>query len=436
MGLAMDSALKLATSKADSLVEMIAAEPWTNIFFITLPIWLPVIALSLFCLTRSVLLKALASCGPGVRRVWLAYGAAYTVLYFLPATRLRRWLAKIPGLEPWLPTVPSAAAAPPSEITPVGIQAEASPTKPLEGREWILSDAELARFKQRIEGGKEEGVQWEEISNRSTGQVTSISWRHILPDNNTEYLTRSVFQKGRADDMFAFYGDDDNRLDWDKMYTRGDILEVDPATGADCVSWVRDFPAFITQRDYVFGRRSWTEGNKYWTVTKGCTHPARPARDDKPKRVDNYYSAWRIRPVAGITGEMDAVEVIFFHFEDFKIQQDCARLAIRMGLWGVLQNLAKGFYKYSAKRAQQREAGVEPPLPVFGPYKPARSENQVATEEGDSFEIDSRKRRSSKKAKVAAKLAKATVGFVFAAVAGKTMRGAHRRAQKLRSKAS
>lgn len=350
-----------APSGAVSVSDVLADEPLRNVLFFTLPIWLPMIALCVYALCRSVIFKTFLTFVAHSKRILLAYGAAYTVLYFLPDGTLRRLLLKIPGFSNILPNTRHGENAAP-QLAP--------DSKPAVGEKatWMLDDSDLARFKQRVEGGKEEGVVWEEISNRETEKVKSISWQHICPNGCTEYLTRSIFEDARAEDMFAFYADDDFRLKWDRMYNSGEILEVDHSTGSDAVRWVRDYPAWCSQRDYVFGRRNWTEGSKYWTVTKAATHASRPPTN-KPKRVDDYFSAWRIRQVRGRDGQMSAVEVIFMHYEDFKIQQHIARLGIRMGLWGVLQNLSKGFYEHAAIRAKARAAGEEPWIPSSTPYE-------------------------------------------------------------------
>ena len=72
-------------------------------------------------------------------------------------------------------------------------------------------------------------------------------------------------------------------------------LDVDSATGTECVWWKRNLPC-CGMRDYVFGRRTWREGEERYTISKGSTHPRKPRGANGVIRVDPYYSSWRIRP--------------------------------------------------------------------------------------------------------------------------------------------
>ena len=136
------------------------------------------------------------------------------------------------------------------------------------------------------------------------------------------------------------------------------MVEVDPKTGAEVVRWVRRFPLMCKQRDYVFSRRSWVDGcvaaaravplrsrlmprgcdtcsDTYFTVSRSCEHAACPPVSGV-RRVDEFYSSWRMRPVPGRNGGV-ACEVVLQHFEEMGIQHDLAKLAIRRGMWCVRQ---------------------------------------------------------------------------------------------------
>ena len=62
-------------------------------------------------------------------------------------------------------------------------------------------------------------------------------------------------------------------------------------------------------------------------------HDAVPPRA-RCRRVDEFYSSWRMRPVKGRDGGI-ATEVVLQHFEEMGIQHDLAKLAVRRGMWCV-----------------------------------------------------------------------------------------------------
>jgi len=353
--------------EGSALTEMLAAEPWINTILVTLPIWLPVVAFCVIGCWRGLFLRSIVPGGFGLRRAWLAYGAAYTVLRILPEGKVRTFLSKLPHASNWLPPVRStrvnAVNNGTEEITPV-FQSQPTSAAADDGRNWVLHEDDLTHFKNRVENGKEKNVVWETIRSDKNDKVQQNTWRHVLPYGGTEYITLSILENANADELFAFYCCDETRTKWDKMLTGYTHLDHDPVSGSDCVSWVRDFPAnVVSRRDYVFGRRSWIEGDTFWTVCKNATHEDLPA-SSKPKRIDGFYSAWRIRQVLGKDGKMSACETLFMHWEEFGIQQDIARFAIRQGLWSMIKNLAVGFKNFRQKREMERAAGHEVFMPV------------------------------------------------------------------------
>ena len=100
------------------------------------------------------------------------------------------------------------------------------------------------------------------------------AWRHVLPYGGTEYLSRTVFENATVEEMCDFFNDDDVRASWDRLLFRHRVLERDDRTGAECVFWERALPV-ISNRDYVFTRRTWKDRETYWAITKGCVHSRR-----------------------------------------------------------------------------------------------------------------------------------------------------------------
>ena len=135
----------------------------------------------------------------------------------------------------------------------------------------------------------------------------------------------------------------------------------DERTGAECVFWERALPV-ISNRDYVFSRRTWKETTSdgqtvYWAINKGCTHSQTP-ETPKVKRVDPYFSSWRMRAVPGKDGRLTSAECLLSHFEEQHVNQDVARFAVKCGMWGVVKNMDGGFRKFQRERAAAATAAA------------------------------------------------------------------------------
>ena len=105
--------------------------------------------------------------------------------------------------------------------------------------------------------------EWQEMmrkEDKETGS-TYVAWRHILPYGGTEYLSKSTFQNCTPEELCDFFNSDQTRKAWDPLLIKSEIIERDVNTGADLVYWERKLPV-ISNRDYVFSRRTWTEKQK------------------------------------------------------------------------------------------------------------------------------------------------------------------------------
>ncbi|KAJ0818325.1 putative START domain-containing protein [Helianthus annuus] len=150
---------------------------------------------------------------------------------------------------------------------------------------------------------------------RSTSNMACQAWRYE-PEVNVDidcrlrmsifirfrngpvvYRSRTVFEDATPELVRDFFWDDEFRPKWDPMLTYVKILEECPRTGTMIVNWVKKFPFFCSDREYVIGRRIWEActGKTYYCVTKGVQYPG-VRRRDKPRRVDRYFSSWVIRP--------------------------------------------------------------------------------------------------------------------------------------------
>lgn len=63
---------------------------------------------------------------------------------------------------------------------------------------------------------------------------------------------------------------------------------------AQVVRWVRSFPfAFLTDREYVLGRRVFRVNDSLYGITKSVEHPSAPI--NSIIRIQHYHSMWRCR---------------------------------------------------------------------------------------------------------------------------------------------
>jgi len=141
----------------------------------------------------------------------------------------------------------------------------------------------------------------------------SLSWCNRRQDGNAEYLSVTVFEGASPQELFEFFNDDSHRLSWDDMFAGFECLEIDAKTGAEVMRWIRRFPLMCSPRDYVFSRRSWKDGDDLYTLSHACSYAACPPRA-RCRRVEQFFSNWRIRLVTGRSGGI-ATEVVLLHME-------------------------------------------------------------------------------------------------------------------------
>ena len=220
---------------------------------------------------------------------------------------------------------------------------------------------DFREFRERMAGmperlpALESGGEWHEMMHKSMEGMSYRAWRHVLPYGGTEYLSRTFFENSTVEEMCDFFNSDEVRASWDRLLYRHRVLERDERTGAEAVFWERALPV-ISNRDYVFSRRTWKDGETYWAITKGCQHAGTPETPSL-KRVDPYFSSWRMRALRGRDGKMGS-ECILSHFEEQHVNQDVARFAVKCGMWGVVKNMDGGFRKFQRERRARATASA------------------------------------------------------------------------------
>ncbi|PKI75020.1 hypothetical protein CRG98_004588 [Punica granatum] len=196
------------------------------------------------------------------------------------------------------------------------------------------------------------------MMDRSTATMSYQAWRRDPETGPPQYRSRTVFEDASPELVRDFFWDDDFRLKWDNMLLSASTLEECPTTGTMVVQWVRKFPFFCSDREYIIGRRIWESGRAYYCVTKGVPCSTVPRRN-KPRRVDLYYSSWCIRAVESKRGDgqLTSCEVLLFHHEDMGIPWEIAKLGVRQGMWGAVKKIEPGLRSYQKERAS-REAAI------------------------------------------------------------------------------
>nr|GMD80284.1 stAR-related lipid transfer protein 7, mitochondrial-like [Ipomoea batatas] len=201
--------------------------------------------------------------------------------------------------------------------------------------------------------GKDGEMAWQSMMERSTSNMTYQAWRHEAENGPPGLLLRSktVFEDATPELVRDFFWDDEFRPKWDPMLAYFKILQECSHNGFMIVHWIKKFPFFCSDREYIIGKRIWESGRAYYCVTKSVPYPALSKRD-KPRRVDVYFSSWVIRPVESQKrdGQFSACEVTLTHYEDMGIPKDVAKLGVRHGMWGTVKKLHAGFRAYQNMR--------------------------------------------------------------------------------------
>ncbi|KAJ6376700.1 hypothetical protein OIU76_025783 [Salix suchowensis] len=132
---------------------------------------------------------------------------------------------------------------------------------------------------------KDGGPAWIQMMDRSTPTMNYQAWRRDPETGPPQYRSRTVFEDATPEMVRDFFWDDEFRAKWDDMLVHAETLEECPTRGTMVVQWVRKFPFFCSDREYIIGRRIWESGRLYYCVTKGVPCSSVPRRN-KPRRVD------------------------------------------------------------------------------------------------------------------------------------------------------
>ncbi|XP_073283603.1 uncharacterized protein [Primulina huaijiensis] len=218
------------------------------------------------------------------------------------------------------------------------------------GKSSIMNWDDCKHFHNLVEE-KDGGPAWIQMMNRSTLSMSYQAWRRDPENGPPQYRSRTIYEDATPEMLRDFFWDDEFRSKWDDMLIHYETLDECPTTGTMHVQWVRKFPFFCSDREYIIGRRIWQSGNAYYCVTKGVPSSSVP-RLSKPRRVDLYYSSWCIRAAESKRdGRTTACEILLFHHEDMGIPWEIAKLGVRQGMWGAVKKIEPGLRAYQKHRA-------------------------------------------------------------------------------------
>ncbi|KAJ3674702.1 hypothetical protein LUZ60_005318 [Juncus effusus] len=211
----------------------------------------------------------------------------------------------------------------------------------------IVTEKDLEHLLHLLDGKVGESA-WQNQMERTTPNMLYQAWRYEPEDGPIVFKSRTVFEDATPELVKDFFWDDSFRLKWDAMLAHFNILEEFPRNGTMIVKWIKKFPFFCSDREYIIARRIWEQGKTFYCVTKGVPYPSLPKRE-KPRRVELYFSSWRIRPVESRKkdGQLSsACEVTLVHYEDMGIPKDVAKLGVRHGMWPAVKKLHSGLRSY------------------------------------------------------------------------------------------
>ncbi|CAL5392572.1 unnamed protein product [Camellia sinensis] len=292
--------------------------------------------------------------GFGARRLWFAFTALSA--FSVGRTLWSRFRGK--GKESAAAAAASGSDSP-AIVSVDGSGGDIEPSNATSLIEDVVTEKDVEHLLNLLES-KDGEMGWQNLMERSTSNMAYQAWRHE-PERHTKmrtgpvvYRSRTVFEDATPELVRDFFWDDEFRPKWDPMLAHFKILEECPSTGTMIVHWIKKFPFFCSDREYIIGRRIWEDGKTYYCVTKGVPYPALQ-RSDKPRRVDLYFSSWVIKPVQSRRGDgqMTACEVTLVHYEDMGIPKDVAKLGVRHGMWGTVKKLHSGFRAYQQARKSE-----------------------------------------------------------------------------------
>ncbi|GLT78676.1 hypothetical protein SLA2020_502040 [Shorea laevis] len=291
--------------------------------------------------------------GFGARRLWLAFTAlsAFSVCRTIWSNFRERGKKSAAVASASASAGQSPPPSPPSRsLSEVASDAISISTTAEQREQDIVKEHDLQHLFRLLEGRDGE-MDWQTMMERSTPNMAYQAWRHEPETGPPILRSRTVFEDATPELVRDFFWDDEFRPKWDPMLAYCRILEEYTNTGTMIIHWIKKFPFFCSDREYIIGRKIWEAGKTYYCVTKSVPYPGLNKRD-KPRRVELYFSSWVIRALESQKGDgqLSACEVTLVHYEDMGIPKDVAKLGLRHGMWGAVKKLHSGMRAYQNAR--------------------------------------------------------------------------------------
>ncbi|KAM0873122.1 hypothetical protein ACQ4PT_038306 [Festuca glaucescens] len=195
-----------------------------------------------------------------------------------------------------------------------------------EGKHDSITEKDLDHLVQLLDDKESGHTAWQHLMERTTYNMTYKAWRHEPEVGPIMHCSQTIFEDATPELVRDFFWDDDFRLKWDPMLVCFKTLDEFPQNGTTIIHWIKKFPFFCSDREYIFGRRIWESGKAYYCVTKS------PKQDGQ-------------QPMA--------CEVTLVHYEDMGIPKDVAKVGVRHGMWGAVKKLQSGFRAYQLMRKSE-----------------------------------------------------------------------------------
>ncbi|GJN18872.1 hypothetical protein PR202_gb06082 [Eleusine coracana subsp. coracana] len=240
--------------------------------------------------------------------------------------------APFASVEFWKVQLPARLRAPLSYATAMATQekqyeAAVQGSSEMANEELAVGKDDLVNLWRLVEG-RDGGPAWIKMMEKELPTFTYQAWRRDAQNGPPQYQSSTIFENATPEEVRDFFGDDEFRMSnkWDDMLIYHKTLEECHTTGTMKVHWVRKFPFFCSDREYIIARRIWKLGGAYYCVTK-----------------------------------------------DMGIPYEIAKLGIRQGMWGCVKRIEPGLRAYQKVRA----AGE--------PLSPSAMMAQINTKVGDNF---------------------------------------------------
>lgn len=325
--------------------------------------------------------------GLGARRLWLAFTA------FSAFSVCRKLWSSFKGKGEGSPAAEDSGSRSAVSVSSAEEDGGGSFSGAFEDGDDVVAEKDLEHLLHLLDGKVGDSV-WQNQMERTTPNMIYQAWRHEPEVGPIIYRSRTIFEDATPELVRDFFWDDDFRLKWDPMLAYFNTLKEFPQSGTMIVHWIKKFPFFCSDREYIIGRRIWESGKTYYCVTKGVPYPAL-SKKEKPRRVELYFSSWRIRAVESRRqdGQLSACEVTLVHYEDMGIPKDVAKVGVRHGMWGAVKKLQSGMRAYQVMRKTEASlsrsalmARITTKIPVDGTVTLLDPEPSSESEAGNNVD--------------------------------------------------